>query len=71
MYDVPVEEIDLTFDKPYMFIIRDKESGEVWFAGTVYEPLSLEEEPMLEEYKSFGGEFYKYSDYIISPRTRT
>ena len=37
-YDVPVEKIDLTFDRPYMFIIRDKQSGEVWFAGTVYEP---------------------------------
>ena len=23
LYEVPVEEIDLTFDKPYMFIIRD------------------------------------------------
>lgn len=39
LYDVPVEEIDLTFDKPYMFIIRDLNSGEVWFAGTVYNPL--------------------------------
>jgi len=38
-FDVPVEEIDLTFDKPYMFIIRDKNSGEVWFMGTVYNPL--------------------------------
>lgn len=37
-FDVPVETIDLTFDKPFMFLIRDKESGEVWFAGTVYEP---------------------------------
>ena len=37
-YEIPVKEIDLTFDKPYMYIIRDKESGEVWFAGTVYEP---------------------------------
>ena len=44
LYDVPVEKIDLTFDKPYMFIIRNKETGEVWFAGTVYEPLSLEDE---------------------------
>jgi len=44
-YEVPVEEIDLTFDKPYMFIIRDKETGEVWFTGTVYEPLSWDEEP--------------------------
>lgn len=39
-YDVPVETIDLTFDKPYMFLIRDKESGEVWFTGTVYEPIT-------------------------------
>ena len=37
-FDVPVETIDLSFDKPYMYIIRDKSSGEVWFAGTVYEP---------------------------------
>ena len=40
LYDVPVEEIDMTFDKPYMFIIKDKASGEVWFTGTVYEPLT-------------------------------
>lgn len=40
LYDVPVEEIDMTFDKPYMFLIRDKNSGEVWFTGTVYEPLT-------------------------------
>ena len=33
-----VEKIDLTFDKPYMYIIRDKKTGEVWFVGTVYEP---------------------------------
>lgn len=39
LYDVPVEEIDLTFDKPYMFLIRDKEDGTIWFVGTVYEPL--------------------------------
>ncbi|MBQ6324132.1 MAG: hypothetical protein IJI22_04830 [Bacilli bacterium] len=39
LYDVPVETIDITFDKPYMYIIRDKSTGEVWFAGTVYEPI--------------------------------
>ena len=38
-FDVPVEKIDVTFDKPYMYVIRDKDSGEVWFVGTVYEPL--------------------------------
>lgn len=38
LFNVPVLKIDLTFDKPYMFIIRDKDTNEVWFAGTVYEP---------------------------------
>ena len=44
IYDVPIEDIDLTFDKPYMFIIRDKDTGDVWFAGTVYEPLAWEDD---------------------------
>lgn len=38
-YEVPVEKINITFDKPYLFFVRDKESGEVWFTGTVYEPI--------------------------------
>lgn len=37
-FNVPVEKIDLTFDKPYMFIIRNKDTKEVWFMGSVYEP---------------------------------
>lgn len=39
VYDVPVKKIDITFDKPYLYIICDKDTGEVWFMGTVYEPL--------------------------------
>lgn len=38
LFDVPVEKIDLTFDNPYLFLIRDKDSGTIWFIGTVYEP---------------------------------
>lgn len=38
IYKMPVEKIDLTFDKPYIYLIRDKDSGEVWFAGSVYNP---------------------------------
>lgn len=38
LYDVPVETIDMTFDKPYLFLIRDKVTGEVWFSGKVYQP---------------------------------
>ena len=37
-FEVPVEKIDLTFDKPYMYLIIEKDTKEVWFAGTVYEP---------------------------------
>lgn len=39
-YDVPVETIDLTFDNPYLFLIIDKDTKEVWFTGTVYEPVA-------------------------------
>ena len=42
LYKVPVEKIDLTFDKPYFFLIRDKKSGEIWFTGTVYTPVEGE-----------------------------
>ena len=42
--EMPTEEIDITFDKPYMFLIRDKETKETWFVGTVYEPLDAEKE---------------------------
>lgn len=61
IYDVPVEKIELNFNKPYMFIIRDKETGEVWFAGTVYEPLSLEEE---SESESATDPIISYSDFL-------
>ncbi len=40
-YEIPVKKIDLTFNKPYMYFVRDKQSGEVWFAGTVYEPIEF------------------------------
>ena len=38
LYEIPVEEIDITIDKPFIYIIRDKNTGEVWFMGSVYEP---------------------------------
>lgn len=50
IFEAPIEKIDLTFDKPYMFLIRDKENGEVWFAGDVYEPLSWEEDKTVPDY---------------------
>ena len=38
LYEVPTEKIDITFDKPFIYLIRDKNTGEVWFMGSVYEP---------------------------------
>lgn len=38
LYEVPVKEIDLTFDKPFIFFIRNSETGEIWFTGAVYNP---------------------------------
>lgn len=43
IYDVPIEKIDLSFNKPFLFLIRDKETGEVWFVGSVYEPIKYVE----------------------------
>ena len=40
IYEVTIEVIDITFNKPYMFLIRDTSTGEIWFTGTVYEPSS-------------------------------
>lgn len=44
-YEVPVKKINLTFDNPYLFFVRDKSTGEVWFTGTVYEPVEWEASP--------------------------
>ena len=35
--------ISVVIDKPFMFVIRDKDTGEVWFTGAVYEPVLWEE----------------------------
>ncbi len=37
-YEVPVETIDITFNKPYLFLIRDKNTKETWFVGKVTTP---------------------------------
>lgn len=33
---------EIRIDKPFMYLIRDKQTGEIWFVGTVYEPNSWE-----------------------------
>ncbi len=44
----PIETIDLKFDKPFLYIIRDKNSGEVLFVGSVYNPLLWSEHEKME-----------------------
>jgi len=45
--------VDIVINKPFMFIIRDKNTKDIWFTGTVYEPNSWENDK--EDYTpSFG-----------------
>jgi len=34
--------VNIIINKPFMFVIRDKKTKEIWFTGTVYEPNSWE-----------------------------
>ena len=54
IFEIPTEVIDITFDKPYMFIIKDKEKDETWFVGAVYEPLNAADE---------NSDIYEIYDY--------
>jgi len=40
----PTFPVEVTIDRPYMFLIRDKETKDVWFTGTVYEPNKWEDD---------------------------
>jgi len=46
--------INVIINKPFMFIIRDKNTKDIWFTGTVYEP-NLWENDKDEYGLSFGG----------------
>jgi len=41
--------VHIVINKPFMFIIRDKKTKDIWFTGTVYEPNSWENDK--ENYK--------------------
>lgn len=45
--------IVVSIDHPFLYLIKDKETGEVWFVGTVYEPNSWEDE--VKEYRDYNG----------------
>ena len=35
--------INVVFDKPFVYLIKDKSSNNIWFFGTVNEPLKFED----------------------------
>ncbi len=43
--------IEINIDKPFMYLIRDKKTDEIWFVGTVYEPNSWENDKGDYEYR--------------------
>ncbi|ORX78890.1 cellulosomal serpin precursor [Anaeromyces robustus] len=40
----PITPVYVTIDRPFMFIIRDKNTKDVWFTGTVYKPNSWDDD---------------------------
>ncbi|MBR1385688.1 MAG: hypothetical protein IJ568_02535 [Bacilli bacterium] len=53
MAELPIYKIDMTFDKPFMYLIIDKDTKEVWFTGAVYNPLLWENEPTSKAYEYY------------------
>ena len=37
------EIINIKFDKPFLYLIKEKNSNNIWFAGIVYEPIKIED----------------------------
>jgi len=46
--DKPVE---INIDKPFLYVIKDKNRGEIWFVGTVYKPNSWEDDKSNYQYR--------------------
>ncbi len=43
MFEVEKKVIDIKFDKPFIYIIKEKNNNNIWFFGTVYTPLKMED----------------------------
>lgn len=37
LFEVPVKTIEFNFNKPFLFLIRNKDTNEIWFIGTLYD----------------------------------
>ena len=42
MVEKVVPPIVIDLDRPFMYVIRDRQNGEIWFVGTMYEPNAWE-----------------------------
>ena len=47
----PTMTEEIKIDKPFLYLIRDKNTGEIWFVGTVYEPNSWEDDKEDYQYR--------------------
>lgn len=43
--------VEININKPFLYVIRDKNTGEIWFLGTVYEPNSWEDDKINYQYR--------------------
>ncbi len=50
-FDVPIEIIDLEFNQPFMYLIQDKSTHEIWFVGTVYEGIETNNPTEVNSYR--------------------
>jgi len=53
---VPSRPVIIVFDKPFMFIIRNKNTKDIWFTGTLYKPNLWENEKEYYEKECYNRE---------------
>ncbi|MBR4178304.1 MAG: hypothetical protein IKR57_03025 [Bacilli bacterium] len=42
------QKIEIVFNRPFIYIIKEKDNDNIWFFGTVYEPMKYEDNPKCE-----------------------
>ncbi len=47
----PNRPVEVKINKPFMYIVREKTTGDIWFVGTVYEPNSWSKDKSTYEYR--------------------
>lgn len=77
LFEVPVKIIDLRFDEPFLFLIRNKDTNEIFFIGTLYETelgsatvspkvydLKVRKEPSISSKELATADYYE--SYVLS-----